>query len=310
MLRCKAPDSHALVDDENARNNLKRKSSSLPPSLSAPPPTPNSIISATPPLTASSIDSYSYRRSSLHRYQLNSSTAFPLPPLPPSPQSPMYVVTPLTNCCLRVIDMNSGTPFDCGCEPAKEDLDNNNDGHAATNQSHFLHPNQLVWDKSHSVFNCNELFLHKLTYNSPAESIMSAPLTPSSGNLIVNILENLENEHRSDTLDRKNYRNSTNCVMRRADNEKMTTFGGSITPTVSTAVAPVISTLSSPMNEINESAAPCKRTMECVIALNGIESNETILRCYCTDSPLANKLIYGNYSKSISEPRSINYLSE
>lgn len=317
LLRCKAPDSHALIDDENARNNLKRKSSSLPPSLSAPPPTPNSIISATPPpLTASSTDSY--RRSSLNRYQINSVTAFPLPPLPPSPQSPMYVVTPLTKCCLKVIDMNNPSTFDCGCEQQqtnKDDIDNNNDVDehtTTTNRPHFLHPNQLQWDKSQNIFNCNELFLHKLTYNSPAESIVSAPLTPTAGNLIVNILENLENEHRTETMDRKYYRNSTNCVIRHFDNiDKLsTTFSESITQTVSTAVAPIISTLSSPIDDINLRKV-CKKRMECVIALNGIESTETVLKCYCTDSSITNKLIYSkSYSKSISEPKSINYLSE
>lgn len=90
LLRCRTPDSHALIDDENARQNMKRKSSSLAPSLapslSAPPPTPNSIIAATPPaITAPD----SYRRSSLHRYQHGFTTAFPLPPPPPSPQSPI-----------------------------------------------------------------------------------------------------------------------------------------------------------------------------------------------------------------------------
>lgn len=64
LLRCQTPDSHALIDDENARQNMKRKSSSLAPSLSAPPPTPNSIISATPP-PISVTDTH---RSSLHRY--------------------------------------------------------------------------------------------------------------------------------------------------------------------------------------------------------------------------------------------------
>lgn len=85
LLRCRTPDSHALIDDENARQNMKRKSSSLAPSLSAPPPTPNSVISATPP-PISAPDSH--HRSSLHRYHHGFTTAFPLPPPPPSPQSP------------------------------------------------------------------------------------------------------------------------------------------------------------------------------------------------------------------------------
>lgn len=65
LLRCQTPDSHALIDDENARQNMKRKSSSLAPSLSAPPPTPNSFISATPP-PISVTDAH--HRSVLHRY--------------------------------------------------------------------------------------------------------------------------------------------------------------------------------------------------------------------------------------------------
>lgn len=86
LLRCRTPDSHALIDDENARQNMKRKSSSLAPSLSAPPPTPNSIISATPP-PVSITDTH--HRSSLHRYHHGfTTTAFPLPPPPPSPQTP------------------------------------------------------------------------------------------------------------------------------------------------------------------------------------------------------------------------------
>lgn len=311
LLRCKAPDSHALIDDENARNNLKRKSSSLPPSLSAPPPTPNSIILATPPpLTASSTDSY--RRSSLNRYQLSSSTAFPLPPLPPSPQSPIYVATPLTNCCLKAVDMNDASTFDCGCRKTQDDIDNNNREPKISNQFQFLHPNQFQWGKKQTIFHCNDLFLHQLRNNSPAESIVSAPLTPTAGNLTVNILENLENEQRSGILERRNYRNSTNCVIRSSDNEKLSTFGESITPTVSTAVAPIISTLSSPIaDDRNGGATPSRRTMECVIALNGIESNETVLRCYCTDSPMANKQFYSkSCNKSISEPQNINYWSE
>lgn len=85
LLQCRTPDSHALIDDENARENMKRKSSSLAPSLSAPPPTPNSIISATPP-PVSITDTH--HRSSLHRYHHSFNTAFPLPPPPPSPQTP------------------------------------------------------------------------------------------------------------------------------------------------------------------------------------------------------------------------------
>lgn len=62
-------------------------------------------------------------------------------------------------------------------------------------------------------FNNNELYLRRLTTTSPAESIVSAPLTPT-GNLIVNILGNLDNhQNKTDIMNRKNYRNSTNCVI-------------------------------------------------------------------------------------------------
>lgn len=101
LLRCRTPDSHALIDDENARQNMKRKSSSLAPSLSAPPPTPNSVIAATPP-PINAPDSH--HRSSLHRYHHGFTTAFPLPPPPPSPQSPVQepmetiVIAPNVKC--------------------------------------------------------------------------------------------------------------------------------------------------------------------------------------------------------------------
>ena len=103
LLRCRTPDSHALIDDENARQNMKRKSSSLAPSLSAPPPTPNSVISATPP-PINAPDSHHHHRSSLHRYHHGFTTAFPLPPPPPSPQSPAQepmetiVIAPNVKC--------------------------------------------------------------------------------------------------------------------------------------------------------------------------------------------------------------------
>lgn len=94
----------------------------------------------------------------------------------------------------------------------------------------FLHPSMNRWhaltkyqnntddDASRNEFkhfNNNELFLHRLTTTSPAESIVSAPLTPT-GNLIVNILGNLDNQPTdTNNLNRKNYRNSTNCIIDR-----------------------------------------------------------------------------------------------
>lgn len=358
LLRCKAPDSRALIDDENARNNLKRKSSSLPPSMSAPPPTPNSIIIATPPLSASSADTY--RRTSMHRYHHNSVTAFPLPPPPPSPQSPQQqsmetiVVTSagsiihsepaiigpsaLTKCCLKVVDLNDATAYNCGCENPMVDIDNNNEdelNHRMPLSTQYLHPNGHQWQryidddlskgngnlKPFGNNSFNELFWHKLTNNSPAESIVSAPLTPT-GNLIVNILENLENHHHTETLNRKNYRNSTNCILRHdmvtlAAPPRVTiptpsiTSINSITATVSTATAPIISTL--PTSPTFARVANCS-AIECVIAMNNNnDSTEAILRCATDCNSVDTNRIYcggRSYSKSSSAPQSINCWSE
>lgn len=373
LLRCKAPDSRALIDDENARNNLKRKSSSLPPSMSAPPPTPNSIIIATPPpLSACSSDIY--RRSSLHRFQHTSVTAFPLPPPPPSPQSPQqhqsmetivvtsagstvmalppsYIIrsdsvtigpSALTQCCLNVVDLNDAATHSCGCENPMVDIDNNNEDnlnhrmplstqylHPNGHQFKFLNQNQRFIDNDLSKDNgtlkpfsnnsFNELFLHKLTNNSPAESIVSAPLTPT-GNLIVNLLENLENHHHTETLNRKNYRNSTNCILH---NDMATlstptamptpsiTSINSITATVSTAVAPIITTL--PTSPTFVRIGNCS-AMECVIAMNNNnDSTEAILRCATDCNSMDTNRIYcggRSYSKSSSAPQSINCWSE
>lgn len=352
LLRCRAPDSRALIDDENARNNLKRKSSSLPPSMSAPPPTPNSIIIATPP-PLSGYSSDAYRRSSMHRFQHNSVTAFPLPPPPPSPQSPqqhqsmetIVVTSALTKCCLKVVDMNDATAYNCGCENPMVNIDNNNEddhNHRMPLSTQFLHPHDHQWHRLNQRFidddltkgngnlkpfannSFNELFLHKLTNNSPAESIVSAPLTPT-GNLIVNILENLENHHHTETLERKNYRNSTNCILRNdmatlATTTMVTaatmptpsiTSINSVTATVSTAAAPIISTL--PSSSTFARVANC-RAIECVIAMNNNnDSTEAILRCATDCNSMDTNRIYcggRSYSKSSSAPQSINCWSE
>lgn len=369
LLRCKAPDSRALIDDENARNNLKRKSSSLPPSMSAPPPTPNSIIIGTPPSSACAGDTY--RRTSMHRYQHNSVTAFPLPPPPPSPQSPQFhqsmetiVVTSagsavmalppsylihsepallspsaLTKCCLKVVDLNDAAAYGCGCENPMVDNDNNNEDDLNNRMplsTQYLHPNGHQWQllnqrfidddlskgngnlKPCSNMNYNELFLHKLTNNSPAESIVSAPLTPT-GNLIVNILENLENHHHTETLHRMNYRNSTNCIPRN-DVPTLATMPtpsitsiNAITATVSTATAPIISTLPTSPTSSFARVANCS-AIECVIAMNNNnDSTEAILRCANDCNSLDTNRIYcggRSYSKSSSAPQSINCWSE
>lgn len=208
LLRCKAPDSHALIDDDNARQNMKRKSSSLPPSLSVPPPTPNSVITATsPPLSAAS--SESHHRPSITRYH---NTAFPLPPLPPSPQSPLQnasepmttfvteSTTALTKCCLKVVELTGGNKgsyildANIGIDNLATKIDD-----IDRNGLCFGHPRIIINDdltkQNFKRFNnnsCNDLFISKLKNNNiPLESNASAPMTPS-GNLIVNILENLE----------------------------------------------------------------------------------------------------------------------
>lgn len=207
LLRCKAPDSHALIDDDNARQNMKRKSSSLPPSLAVPPPTPNSVATATsPPLSAGSCESH---RPSITRYH---ATAFPLPPPPPSPQSPLQLgepltafvtesTTTLTKCCLKVVEL-AGTKGSYILDNSQcltdNSMDNNNDD-AICGCMPINHPRIVINDdlsknnfKAYNNNSCNDLFLSKLKNNaSPTESIASAPMSPT-GNLIVNILENLE----------------------------------------------------------------------------------------------------------------------
>lgn len=216
LLRCKAPDSHALIDDDNARQNMKRKSSSLPPSMAVPPPTPNSVATATsPPLSAGSCESH---RPSITRYH---PTAFPLPPPPPSPQSPQQQqfaepltafvtesTTALTKCCLKVVELagNKGSYILDNTKCLTDDF-GRNDRDAIRGNKQVNHPRIVINDdlskNNFKVFNnnsCNDLFLSKLkNNNSPAESIASAPMSPT-GNLIVNILENLEVQQQFSTV--------------------------------------------------------------------------------------------------------------
>lgn len=203
LLRCKAPDSHALIDDDNARQNMKRKSSSLPPSLSVPPPTPNSVATATsPPLSAGFSESH---RPSLTRY--HNITAFPLPPPPPSPQSPPSIepmasfvsesTTALTKCCLKVVELAGGGGFNNKGNFLMSN--HNSDMNNCDSPKGGGHPRIIINDdltkynfKTFNNNSCNDLFLSKLkNHNSPGDSVVSAPMTPT-GNLIVNILENLE----------------------------------------------------------------------------------------------------------------------
>lgn len=355
LLRCKAPDSHALIDDENARQNMKRKSSSLAPSLSAPPPTPNSV-SATPPAISVSEP---HHRSSLHRYHFGYVTAFPLPPPPPSPQSPIqsmetivvaqngtstvippssYAVdcsdapmamesqTAVTKCCLNVIDSDDN---------ANIDIENNNDEQLNNQQPYFLHPsmnrwhaltkNQIIIDDdvsktNYKHFNNNDLFLHKLTSTSPAESIVSAPLTPT-GNLIVNILGNLDNGHQhannTEAMNRKNYRNSTNCIIGRnsADENASVNSLNSIAAVafaenrlngqiLSTATTPSITTAI----PITSKAMPNGHVQCVTIAINNNDATDTILHCCDDEISIKSNSLYctKSYSLSSSAPQFIN----
>lgn len=84
--------------------------------------------------------------------------------------------------------------------------------HSFTKNHHNIINDDLL-KSDFKNFNNNGLYFHRLTTTSPAESIVSAPLTPT-GNLIVNILGNLDNHHTdADLVNRRNYRNSTNCVI-------------------------------------------------------------------------------------------------
>ncbi|XP_031628999.1 beta-2 adrenergic receptor [Contarinia nasturtii] len=321
LLRCRTPDSHALIDDENARQNMKRKSSSLAPSLSAPPPTPNSVISATPP-PINYPDSY-HHRSSLHRYH-HGFTAFPLPPPPPSPQSP--VQEPMETI---VIAPNVKCVFDSPNE-ADTDIENNND--EQLNNHLYLHPSINRWQsfsKNHHIimdddilktefknFNNNELYLHRLTTTSPADSVVSAPLTPT-GNLIVNILGNLENHsNTTNIMNRKNYRNSTNCVIGR------NSMDGTNTPIAihnSKNKLPTVALAEQRFNghtktipiPITSKTSP-NGTVQCVTI--SINNNDTIgqgddQHQHYNSIKSNNLYCYRGYSLSSSAPQSINFWS-
>lgn len=213
---------------------------------------------------------------------------------------------------------------------AHTDIENNND--EQLNSHLYLHPSMNRWhayNKSHHIimdddvlkadfknFNNNELYLRRLTTTSPAESIVSAPLTPT-GNLIVNILGNLDNQH-SDTLDimnRKNYRNSTNCVIGRNVGGD-----GQSTPTVhrSANKLPIVALAEQRFNchtktiPITSTTSP-NGTVQCVtIAINNNDTSavDTILQ---GDDHISIKShnLYCNrgYSLSNSAPQCINYWS-
>lgn len=343
LLRCRTPDSHALIDDENARQNMKRKSSSLAPSLapslSAPPPTPNSIIAATPPPIFASD---SHHRSSLHRYHHGFTTAFPLPPPPPSPQSPVepmdtVVIAPNVRCVFgkSLLELTSSKCHikifsfrisSCHLDSPTEahtDIENNNDEHLSSHL--YLHPSMNRWHsytKNHHYimdddllktdfknFNNNGLYLRRLTTTSPAESIVSAPLTPT-GNLIVNILGNLDNnQHDTDIMNQKNYRNSTNCVIGHNSSEN------THTPIVHRKKVPTVAMTEHQLSgqtktiPITSKTSP-NGTVQCVTIAIGHNNNDTVGTILQGDvhNSIKSNSLYCNrgYSLSNSAPQSIN----
>lgn len=322
LLHCKAPDSHALIDDDNARQNTKRKSSSLPPSMSVPPPTPNSIISATPP-------------PDLHRYSHGLPTAFPLPPPPPSPQSPLqrsmeaipqisprpplpvgistesYVVdihrktgaewiNSVQSANQMDIESISSTQppsinISTGDHHSKCDIINlyNNNNNQHYTEIHIDKPNNIN-HKDQMNNNNTELFIQQLTSQSPSNTIVSAPITPT-GNLIVNILGNLENHYTNDIT---KFRNSTNCIIITAPENGSTMSMESNKTTVLNRV---------PQHTV-ASKTTSNGTIECVLAIN----NNADLMLSSELSPISANSMYCNrsYNKSLSAPHCINRWSE
>lgn len=159
-------------------------------------------------------------------------------------------------------------------------------------------------------FNNNELFLHRLTTTSPAESIVSAPLTPTGGNLIVNILGNLDNQptDNNDILNGKNYRNSTNCIIGRNSNDGsnplITNLGKMASVTLAerrlngqTKTIPITATLP---------ATHTGNIQYVTIAINNNDSND--VKAHFDDNQIKPNNLYFNrgYSLSSSAPQFIN----
>lgn len=210
------------------------------------------------------------------------------------------------------------------------DFENNND--EQLNNHLYLHPSMNRWHtyakNTHHIimdddvlksdfknFNNNELYLRRLTTTSPAESIVSAPLTPT-GNLIVNILGNLDNQQTdTDIMNRKNYRNSTNCVIGRHFTD------GTNTPIPHHHTANKLPTFTLAEQRFNghpktipiaSKASPNGTVHQCVtIAINNNESVGTILQGDDHISIKSNNLYCNRgYSLSNSAPQCINYWSE
>lgn len=185
--------------------------------------------------------------------------------------------------------------------------------HPSTNRWHSFIKNHINTDddmprNEFKNFNNNELFLHQLTTTSPAESIVSAPLTPIGGNLIVNILgNNLDNQSTdNDIMNGKNYRNSTNCVIGRNSNDVSnplaTNLGRMASVTLAerrlngqTKTIPITTTL------------PATGNLQYVtIAINNNDSND--VKAHFDDNQIKSNNLYLNrgYSLSSSAPQFIN----
>lgn len=206
---------------------------------------------------------------------------------------------------------------------AHTDIENNND--EQMNNHLYLHPSINRWHsftKNHQIimdddilktefknFNNNELFLRRLTTTSPAESIVSAPLTPT-GNLIVNILGNLDNHQNTtnEIINCKNYRNSTNCVIGRNSSD------GHNTPILNNKL-PTVALTEQRLNghtktipiPITSKTSP-NGTIQCVtIAINNNDSVGTIIQGDDHNSIKSNNLYCNRgYNLSSSAPQCIN----
>lgn len=188
------------------------------------------------------------------------------------------------------------------------DIENNNDEHLSGHL--YLHPSMNRWHsctKNHHIimdddllktdfrnFNNNGLYMRRLTTTSPAESIVSAPLTPT-GNLIVNILGNLDNQsHDTDIINQKNLRNSTNCVIGHTNDNTHT-------PIIHRRRVPTVALTEHQLNGTTKTVPITSKTspngtVQCVtIAIN---NNDT----YKSNNLYCNR----GYSLSNSAPQCIN----
>lgn len=226
-------------------------------------------------------------------------------------------------------------------QPPRIDIENNNDEpstahlylHPSMNRWHQIVTNRHICDEDpaqpHTKYdfknvNNNELFLHRLTTASPAESIVSAPLTPT-GNLIVNILDNLEHHHADDgsgglntsALNQKNLRNSTSCVIDRCGSGGGIDGGVACVTHSQGGIAPII-TLAERRRQSQTKTIPIVPTsktvangfMPCVtIAINNNDTIDTVLQCDDLNRFHLDAAFDGSrgYSLSSSAPQCINY---